>query len=152
MRKYNPRVLIICAILVCSLFVGVATGLGRPRLTEEQEANIETIIKHREKWKEYVDFVDRVPANRLHMAEISTDEGEVYTFLTVGYVKEDSRTGDETFVARGCLVRGDYFAYMNRAHQDWVFDCITIDLENMTDDELREVLRESYIAYLAKEK
>lgn len=154
MRKFKLHILILGVTLVLSFLSGCIAGLDKDiQLTEEQEANIEMIIKWREEWKEYKDFVDCVPANRIHIAEVSTKDDETYAFMTVGYVKEDPGTNVEAFVAKGYLVKADYFAYIDdMTHRDWFSDCITIDLENMTDDDLREVLRESYIAYLEKEE
>lgn len=152
MRKRKLYVLTLCAIIFCSLFTGC--GAGRTAsLTEDQEAGIEMIIKWRDEWEEYVDLIDRVPANRLHIAEISTKDGKTtYTFMTVGYVKEGTRKGEEIFVAKGYLAKEDHFSSMSSVHKDWDSDCITVDLENMSDEELREILRECYINYLKKEK
>lgn len=134
-------------ICILSLVVlSCLTGCFGPsiKLTEEQEASIDMIIKWRDEWKEYKDFVDCVPANRLHIAEVTTKDGEVYTFMTVGHYKGN------IFVARGYVVQPDHFQYVDMAHKDWQADCVTVDLESMSDEDLRKVLRELYIAYLEK--
>lgn len=142
MSKYNAGILSLCVILILSILVGC--GGSKIQLSEEQEASIDMIIKWREEWKEYKDFVDCVPANRLHIAEITLKDGRVFTFMTVAHFKGDA------FVTRGYVVGPDHFQYVDMAHNDWFSDCVTVDLENMSDDELREVLRDLYIAHLEK--
>lgn len=144
MRKRNLFAIFLCVILMISTFAGC--GKDKIQLTPEQEAGIDKFIEHRDEWDEYVDFVDRVSANRLHVAEVNTKNGKTYTFITVGYFKGDA------FVARGYVASSSKFAYIDMAHKDWLSDCVTIDLEGMSDEELREVLLESYIAYLSKEE
>lgn len=150
MRKWNFPSIALCVTILCLFFTGCGAGKVT-RLTEEQKAGIEMIIKWRDEWEVYEDFVDRVPANRIHIAEISSKDGETtYTFMTVGYVKQGSRKGEEIFVAKGFLAKEGHFSSMNSVHKDWDRDCISIDLEEMSDDDLREVIRDCYIAYLRK--
>ena len=134
--------LLLFLVVLFTLFTGCSGS--RIKLTEEQEANIDMMIKWREEWKEYTDFVDCVPANRLHIAEFTGKDGSKSAFLTVAHFKGDA------FVSRGYLVNSEAFIYVDMAHNDWFSDCVTVDLEGMSDEELREVLRELYIAYLEK--
>lgn len=145
---------LLCVILVLCLLSGCSAP-GRKadvELTEEQEARIDLIVEHRDEWKEINDTFVSYPVTRLHIYE-----SENFTFLTVAYAEDENSTiagGQVTEVIYsvcGYAVTDDTFTATNNYYKYWSNGCITVDLENMSDIELREAVKESYISFLSKE-
>lgn len=139
------KFLLLGLILVCSLFTG-CLGKSSISLTEEQEANIDIIVQHRNEWEETMEGISTLPVTRVHVSE--ADDG--MTVLSVGYVK-DTKDGWEVFAGvRGYAVEDNEFISIGSYHhENWIAG-YDVDLENMSDKELREVLVQSYIDYLSK--
>lgn len=142
--------ILVTALIFCSLFGCSAENKEmNVTLTEEQEAQIDLMIQHREDWKEVKELFASYPVNRVHIAE--SDNGVV--ILTVAHVEDDTALGQgwETYIVHGFAVSGSTFTSIDSYHKDWIADCVSVDMEDMSDSELREVLVESYKKSLAKE-
>lgn len=150
MRK-GYQIIFLCMALVLCLMSGCSVQENEQpnvQLTEEQEARIDLIVQHRSDWKEVKEIFASYPVNRVHIAESS----DGITILTVAHVEvgTGSDKGWQTYIVHGFAANDSVFTSIDGYHQDWIADCVSVDLENMSDDELREVLRNSYKKYLAK--
>ena len=144
------------ALLLCLAFVlGVSVGCSpegkksRVELTQQQREQVQTLVQHREEWAETSESVSVYPVNRIHVSEL--EDG--ITFLTVAYVTEGSDTKDDiTYFAgvRGFGASGDVFVGVESYHEDWMAGCVRVDLDKLSDQELQDVLEQSYIDFLSK--
>lgn len=111
---------ILCIMLLMILFGGCSM--------EDSTKNVKLTKEH-------------YPVNRVHVSEIS--DGTV--ILTVAYMETGTGAmqGSQIFVGvRGYAVQDNVFLGIGRNyHKDWHGNCVSVDLENMSDEELREVLR-----------
>ena len=150
MNKLCRISLISIALIICLLSGCSGKGGNKNvKLTDAQKARIELIVQHRDEWKEVSEIAVSYPVNRLHISE--TSDG--ITILSVAHVREGtgSDKGWQTFVVNGFAANDTVFTKVNTYHDDWIADCISIDPDTMTDDELAQVLEESSIAFLSKE-
>lgn len=144
---------ILTTILMMILFGGCSTMKSKidVELTDKQEAQIDVLVQHRDEWKETTEYISTFTVNRVHVSEMS--DGIVV--LTVAYMETGTGAmeGSWTWVGvRGYAVKDNVFYEIGRNHHmDWFASCMTVDLENMSDEELREVLRQSFINYLQKQ-
>lgn len=147
--KKNLLILVLCAVLMVGPLSGCA---GRMKLSEEQQARIDLFVQNRDEWTETTYYGTHYPVTRLHIYE--TEDGGL-TLLTVAYVDDDSALGDgwQTFVGVcGYAVKdGEFVSVGDYHHKDWLATCIPVDMETMSDEELREALTESYIKFLSKD-
>lgn len=149
--KRRSLALLLCLVIVLVAFAGCSSEAKKPRveLTEQQRTQIETLVRHREEWKETSASVSVYPVNCVHVSEL--EDG--ITFLTVAYVTDGSDTTDDMtyFVGvRGYGVSGDVFVGTESYHEDWLADHVSVDLDKLSDQELQDVLEQSYIDFLSK--
>lgn len=137
---------VLCLLCVTVFLSACSTGLHTTvQLTEEQQDRINVIVENREKWEETMEELTVCPVNRIHISEINSG----YTILTVAHmVKEE--TGSRTYIGvRGYAVDdGELVSIGRKHHEDWVFDSLTVDMEAMSDQELRDVLEQSYLKFI----
>lgn len=137
--------LIICVLSGCLPLDDNQTSV---ELTQEQKAAIELFVQNRDEWAETLSGVKHYPVNSVHVYE--TDQ---YTMLTVAHVEYSSVTGGYGFVGvRGYLVMDGKFSSAGDYHyKDWFSECTTVELDELSDEQLYEVLEESYINYLSQQ-
>lgn len=117
-------------------------------LTAEQEAHIDLLVQNRDAWKEVKELVVTHPTNRVHIAE--SNNGIV--ILTVAYVEDNAFSSPnwQIYVVNGYAVSGNTFSRIQSYHKDWIVDSISVDLDSLSDEELHEILCQSYKNYLTK--
>lgn len=140
------RIVCLCLLLLLVLS-GCSIGAVFEKevvLTEEQENRIERFIGYRPKWETYRTIVDTYYINKV---DVSEDE-EGNTILTFVYTK-DFGDGSSYFVECGIRIEGEK-AYVCEAASEWRRRAMEVDMETISDEELREVLRQSYKNYLSE--
>lgn len=144
-NRRKQRLMCLCVALMLLLLSGCSAE-ARVQLTEEQENRVDMIVQHRDEWETYREVVRTYYINRLYISE---EEGN--TILTVAYVvKEDSMM--QYFVGlTGYTVTDEDFIASGDYDMAWMANAEYVDMETMSDEELREVVRQSYIGYLSNE-
>lgn len=139
------RIMCLCVTLMLLLLSGCSVK-ARVQLTEEQENRVDMIVQHRDEWETYREVVRTYYINRLYISE---EEGN--TVLTVAYVvKEDSMM--QYFVGlTGYTVTDEDFIASGDYDMAWMANAERVDMETISDEELREVVRQSYIDFLSNE-
>ncbi len=141
---------ILCILLLVSLLCSCSEKKPSVniQLTPEQESYIDLIVQNRNDWKEVKELVASYPTNRVHIAESTNG----IVILTVAYVDDDTNLGSnwQIYVVNGYAVSGNTFGRIQSYHKDWIVDSIQVDLDKLSDSELREILCQSYRKYLSK--
>lgn len=118
--------------------------LSEVELTEEQESQIDRFVDVREGWETYKEIVNTYYINRVYISE--DEEGN--TLFSVAY-EEETRFGYSCFAECGYRVTADRII-CTYADRNWMGSGTEVDLETISDEQLREVLRQSYKKYLSK--
>ena len=147
MKQKSYRIVCLCISLVL-LLSGCSTGslfAKEIELTEEQENRIDRFVAVRDKWETYKDIVNTYYINRVYVSE--DEEGNVV--FSVAY-EQETNFGYSVFVEFGYRVTVDKIMRTD-ADNNCLGSGTTVDMETISDDELREVLRQSYKKYLSKQ-
>lgn len=151
MRKL--KVVVYCwTLIVGLLFCGCGVAEKSVELTEEQEAKVEIICQNIDKWGEsYYDSGQYWPMNHIYISE--TEDGT--TLMTVGYLGEPKGSGMVSRIYLGvrCYVIDEEVKFGAGGYQslELVANGVEIDLENMSDDDIREAIEQSYLRYVNNE-
>ena len=137
------RIMCLCVTLMIVLLSSCSIK-AKIQLTEEQENRVDMIVQHRNEWETYREGISTYYINRLYISE---EKGN--TVLTVAYVvKEDSMM--QYFVGlTGYTVTDEDFIASGNYDMAWMASAETVDMETISDEELREVIRQLYISYLS---
>lgn len=147
MKRWTSVAICLLLLLLCGC--DSKGSVNNVQLTAEQEACIDLFVQHRDDWKESVVYGTSYPVNRVHIAELN----DGITILTVANVMPGTGAmeGTEIFVGtQGYVVKEDVFTPVSSIHKDWNVDGIDVDLNELSDSELRKILQESYKKYLSK--
>lgn len=144
MKKLSA--LCLCAIAILGLFSGCSFFKQEPeiQLTPEQLARIDLILEHRDEWKEVSDEYHTYPVNEIDVSEIN---GEI-TVLHVSYVEKGAGAGMYFYHTEAYAAYDDVFKQISPLHK---MTLVRVDLPNLSDEELKQVLQESYVDYLSKQ-
>lgn len=115
------------------------------QLNEEQKASIKIICENVEKWSlEYQDSGQSWPVNHVYLSEI--DDGT--TLMTVGYLASGGGSGIDFFWGvRTYAITDKIYNYKTDLSLEWGAYGIDIDIKHMSDDEIQEVIEQSYLEF-----
>ena len=146
----------ICALILCVLCVTAfltacsdqTDGSEKSvQLTEKQKKEIDLIVANREKWAETSEYAKTYPVNAVHLAEL--DSG--YTVLTVAYIAGQEKNWTYYLGVRGYAVMdGKLLTTGDTHHSEWLATYATVDLDKMSDQELREALEQTFRASMSR--